>query len=218
MKELLVVLACLLSCVVGYIKPGIDNDISVLFGKRVGLITNPSGVNYELRSTIDILFHHPNITLVAMFAPEHGLRGDKAPGEPFNDYTDPITGLPVYSLYTASGIRAPTQKQIEESNIETIVVDLQEVSSRCYTYVSTMALSIISAKNYSVSIVILDRPSPLGVHDTDLQGPVLEPKYITFIGVWTLPMEYAMTMGELAMMFNDEMNIKHTGSVIHFFI
>jgi uncharacterized protein YbbC (DUF1343 family) len=195
----------------GDIKPGIDNDISVLFGKRLGLITNPSGVNHELNSTIDLLFKLPNVSLVALFAPEHGLRGDKAPGEPFNDYIDPITGLPVYSLYTASGIRAPTQEQIEKSNIEMLVLDLQDVSSRCYTYISTMADSIKSAKNFSVDMVVLDRPTPLGAHDTDLQGPVLNSKFITFIGIWTIPLEYAMTMGELAMMFNDEMNIKHAG-------
>jgi len=201
----------LLTFVMGDIMPGIDNNISILFGKRVGLITNPSGVNYELNSTIDILFKHPNVTLVALFAPEHGLRGDKAPGQPFNDYIDPITGLPVYSLYTASGVRAPTQAQIEKSNIQMLVVDLQDVSSRCYTYVSTMAMSLISAKNFSVSMVVLDRPTPLGAHEEDLQGPVLNPKFISFIGIWTLPLEYGMTIGELAMMFNDEMNIHHTG-------
>lgn len=83
----------LVFCVV---KPGIDNDISFLYGKRVGLITNPSGVNYELRNTIDILFNNPKIQLVALFAPEHGLRGDRAPGEFFNDYVDPVTGTFIY--------------------------------------------------------------------------------------------------------------------------
>jgi uncharacterized protein YbbC (DUF1343 family) len=192
------------------VKPGIDNDISILFGKRVGLITNPSGVNYELESTIDILFNHRNVKLVALFAPEHGLRGDRAPGEWFPDYVDPVTNLTVYSLYNEQRIYAPTQEQIKKSGIEMFVLDLQDVGSRCYTFTATMYYCLKAAKDFNLPIVILDRVNPIGARDTDVQGPILHLKYQTFIGIWTLPMTHAMTFGELAHLFNAEMNISHT--------
>jgi len=205
-----IVIYFLISCTVADVKPGIDNDITLLYGKRVGLITNPSGVNHELVATIDILFSNPNVKLVALFAPEHGLRGDKPPGQPFPDYVDPITGLPVYSLYSPDGVRAPTKDQINKSGVEMLVLDLQDVGTRVYTVESTMALSLKAAKELGVSMVILDRVNPIGAHDDGVQGPLLDPKYISFIGIWTLTMQHAMTMGELALLFNTEMNINHS--------
>jgi uncharacterized protein YbbC (DUF1343 family) len=128
--ELNLLLFCLLFTVIPFVrswvvKPGIDGDLSLLHGKRLGLITNPSGVNYNLVDTIDLLFKNPRMQLVALFAPEHGLRGDKLPGEPFDDYIDPVTGLMVFSLYNKNKIYAPTKQQIEEKNIEMLVLDLQ---------------------------------------------------------------------------------------------
>lgn len=193
------------------IKPGIDNDISLLYGKRVGLITNPSGVNHELVSTIDVLFADSKTQLVALFAPEHGIRGDKPPGILFPDYKDPVTGLPVYSLYAPDGTRAPTKKQIEESAIDVIALDLQDVGTRVYTWETTLARSLKSTKNLSVEFVVLDRVNPIGAHDDDVQGPILDPRYFSGIGVWNVTMQHAMTMGELAFLFNEEMDIHHPG-------
>jgi uncharacterized protein YbbC (DUF1343 family) len=189
------------------VKPGIDGDISLLYGKRVGLITNPSGVNHALDSTIDVLAKQKRVKLVSLFAPEHGIRGDKLPGERFDDYTDPLTNLPVYSLYNRNHTNAPTTTQLKD--IDMLVLDLQDVGARCFTYISTMAACLKAAQNASVPFVILDRSNPIGARDSDIQGPVLKPDYKSFIGVWTIPMQHAMSMGELARMFNTEMGINH---------
>ncbi|KAL0488138.1 hypothetical protein AKO1_008960 [Acrasis kona] len=192
------------------VKPGIDGDLHLLYDKRIGLVTNPSGVNHELESTIDILFHrklHPRIKLNALFAPEHGIRGNYGPGVKFEDYTDPITKLNVYSLYNNNHTYGPSHEQLKD--LDMLVLDLQDVGTRCFTYLSTMVECLKSAKNASIPFVILDRSNPIGARDNDVQGPVLEHQHISFIGIWSIPMQHAMTMGELARMFNHEMEINH---------
>jgi uncharacterized protein YbbC (DUF1343 family) len=189
------------------IKPGIDGDLSILYDKKIGLITNPSGVNHVLESTVDVLHSHSRIKLISLFAPEHGLRGDVPPGQRFEDYVDPVTNLPVYSLYNLNDTYAPTKKQLDQ--IDMLVLDLQDVGVRCFTYISTMAACFKAAKNATKPFVILDRINPIGGIEENIQGPVMKPNFVNFIGPWTIPMQHAMSIGELARMFNDEMGIHH---------
>jgi uncharacterized protein YbbC (DUF1343 family) len=189
------------------IKPGIDGDLSLLYDKKIGLITNPSGVNHQLVATVDVLRSHSRIKLVSLFAPEYGLRGDIPPGQRFANYIDPVTKLPVYSLYNNNYTYAPSTQQLEE--IDMLVFDLQDVGVRCFTYISTMAECLKAAKNATKPFVILDRINPIGALEENIQGPVMKSNFLNFIGSWTIPMQHAMTMGELARMFNDEMNIHH---------
>eukprot|EP01080_Neovahlkampfia_damariscottae_P006162 gene6162-10169_t len=187
------------------VKPGIDGDISVLYNEKIGVITNPTGVNFELKNSIDLLFKNPKIQLTSLFAPEHGIRGDIEPGKRFENYIDPQTRLPVYSLYSKTVTGYPEPYMLK--NITTLVFDIQDVGARCYTYISTLVACLKSAKANGVKkVVVLDRPNPIG---GDVQGNILEMKHTSFIGIWKLPMKHGMTMGELLLLFNKEMKINH---------
>ena len=180
--------------------PGIDilvrDSLHLVAGRRVGLITNPSGMDAAGRSTIDRLHEHPEVDLVALFAPEHGLRAAAAEGELIDDSIDPDTGLPVTSIYYAGSKRAPSPEDLE--GIDVLVFDMQDVGARYYTYVYSMALSMEAAGRAGVPFVVLDRPNPIG----DLvQGNVLEPAFSTFVGLYPVPMRHGMTPGELARTF-----------------
>jgi uncharacterized protein YbbC (DUF1343 family) len=188
------------------IEPGINGDLSILNGHGIGLITNPSGVTFNFTATIDLLFSEKErFHLVALFSPEHGLRGDQPPGQHISSYMDPITGLPVYSLY--GDHLAPTPDQVK--NISMLVFDLQDVGTRCYTFMSTLAYCLKAASNYSIPFVVVDRLNPIGASDRDVKGPVLDLQYKSFIGIWNIALQHGMTMGELALMFNTEMGINH---------
>lgn len=191
------------------VKPGINNvqNIDAIFsGHRIGLITNPSGVAFNFTATIDILFEEKKkFQLVALFSPEHGLRGDQPPGQHTESYTDPITGLPVFSLYGSN--LAPTKEQVK--NLTMLVFDLQDVGVRCFTYMSTLAKSLQVAAQYGLEFAVIDRLNPIGASDDRVDGPVLQRDFESFIGIWTIPLQHGMTMGELATMFNDEMGIHH---------
>ncbi len=175
--------------------PGIDvllrDSLHLIAGKRLGLITNQSGVDARGVSTIDRLARQPGAKLVALFAPEHGLRGRAAPGVEVADTVDARTGLPIYSLYGAS--RAPTRAQLD--GLDVLLVDLQDVGSRTYSYVSTMVLALEAASRAHRRVVVLDRPDPIGCA---VQGPVLDTAYASFIGMLPVPLRHGMTMGELA--------------------
>jgi len=185
--------------------PGIDvlenRKFDILQGRRVGLITNPTGVSQDLRSTIDILHEAPEVDLVALFGPEHGVRGNVMAGEHVANYTDKKTGLPVYSLYGKT--RKPTPEMLQ--GIDELVYDIQDIGSRSYTYIYTMALAMQAAGAQGIPFVVLDRPNPLGA---DLiEGPVLEKAFSSFIGLYPIPYIYGMTAGELARYFNREFGI-----------
>lgn len=207
MKSLLIFASFIFLCYTKIVKPGIDGDISILYGEKVGIVTNPTGVNYELVSTIDILFKHPRIQLTSLFGPEHGIRGDIPPGQRFDNYIDPITKLPVYSLYSRNHTGGPQPYMLR--NVTALVFDIQDVGARCYTYISTMVRSLVSAKSNNVKkFVVLDRPNPIG---GDIQGNLLNMNFTSFIGIWKIPMKHGMTMGELALLFNKEMGINYQG-------
>ena len=188
------------------IKLGVDVVLSsekeLLEGKRVGLITNPTGVDQDLNSIVDRFFQDKDINLTALYGPEHGVRGDAQAGGYVDFYIDEETGLPVYSLYGAT--RKPTPEMLE--NVDVLVFDIQDVGTRFYTYIYTMALAMEAAKEKGIPFVVLDRPNPIG--GLKVEGPILEaPEYASFIGQYEIPLRHGMTVGELAKLFNREFGI-----------
>ena len=184
------------------VKPGIDvlreRGFNILQGKRVGLITNPTGVTSDLESSIDILFNAPDVKLVALYSPEHGIRGDLDAGKEINGYNDPRTGLPVYSLYGKT--RRPTKDMLQ--NIDVLVYDIQDIGVRSYTFISTMGLAMEAAAENKIKFVVLDRPNPLT--GDRVEGSMVDLKFKSFISAYQIPYVYGMTAGELAKMINGE--------------
>jgi uncharacterized protein YbbC (DUF1343 family) len=172
-----------------------------LRSRTVGIITNQSGVTSRMEPIVDAIRNRGSVRVKALFAPEHGLRGDRPAGESVTSYVDPESGLTVYSLYGAT--RRPTAEMLE--GIDVLLFDIQDVGSRAYTYVSTMAYSMQSAKTFGKEFWVLDRPNPVG--GESVEGPVLEPEYESFIGLYPIAMRHGMTVGELARLFNDRFGI-----------
>lgn len=187
----------------GRVMTGIDvleeQEFAPLRGKRVGLITNQTGVDGQGRRSIDVLAHAPGLELVALFSPEHGLLGRA--DAPVADVSDAATGLPVYSLYGTT--RRPTDAMLQ--NVDALVFDMQDAGVRFYTYVTTMAYCMEEAAKRRIPFFVLDRPDPLG--GEVIEGPVLDADRISFTGYFPLPVRYAMTLGELARLFNAENRI-----------
>lgn len=188
------------------VRPGIEVFLAdlpaALRGKRVGLITNHTGVDRAGTADIDLIARHKDLTLVALLAPEHGIRGDAAEGVRIVDETDPKTGVPIYSLYLAED-RGPTPAMLED--VDVLVYDLQEVGGRTWTYVSTMALSMQAAAKKQIPFVVLDRPNPIG--GEIVEGALLDPKFKSFVGMYPIPARHGMTVGELATLFNQKYGI-----------
>lgn len=181
---------------------GIDNikqHDSVLVGKRIGLITNPTGVNRSLKPTIDILNEEYN--LVCMMSPEHGVRGDLQAGDKVETYNDSKTGLPVYSLY---GQSCHIKQEIMDT-LDVIVFDIQDVGARFYTYMYTLSYAMEDAAKAGKTVVVLDRPNPISCINP--QGTVLDHKFASFVGRFEIATRYGMTMGEYALYINSEMDI-----------
>jgi uncharacterized protein YbbC (DUF1343 family) len=188
------------------VRPGIEvflaNLPQAVRGKRVGLITNHSGIDRSRRLDIDLIAEHQGLDLVALFAPEHGIRGELQAGVKVGDEVDPKTGVPVYSLYMSED-RGPTAEML--ANVDALVYDLQEVGGRTWTYVSTMALSMQAARKKGIPFVVLDRPNPLG--GVIVEGALLDPKFQSFVGMYPIPARHGMTVGELATLFNQKHGI-----------
>ncbi len=184
------------------IKTGIEvlkeQNFKILEGKRVGLITNPTGVDNNMKSTIDILHEAKNVQLVALFAPEHGVRGDAHAGDHVDNVTDPKTGLPVYSLHGKT--RFPSAEMLK--NIDVLVYDIQDIGCRSFTYISTMGLAMQAAAENNVEFVVLDRPNPLG--GLKVEGGLVDDKFISFVSQFKIPYVYGLTCGELALLLNGE--------------
>ena len=173
-------------------------DFKPLQGKKVGLITNPTGVNYHLESTIDLLHQAPEVELVALYGPEHGVRGDYDAGEKVEQNVDEKTGVPVYSLYGQH--RKPTQEMLD--GLDVLVYDIQDIGVRSYTYISTMGLAMEAAAEAGIEVMVLDRPNPLG--GNRMEGSLVEEGYYSFVSQFEIPYIYGMTSGELAKMLNQE--------------
>ncbi|RKD21031.1 hypothetical protein BEP19_15230 [Ammoniphilus oxalaticus] len=165
-------------------------------GKRVGVITNQTGVNSQGVHIIDELKRYPEAALTAIFVPEHGLDGKAKAGEYVQSYTHPELGIPVFSLYGKT--RKPSKEMLD--TVDVLVYDIQDIGARTYTYISTLNYCMIAAQQHGKKVIVLDRPNPLGAEIVD--GPVLEEGYQTFVGVDLLPMAHGMTVGELAQFFN----------------
>lgn len=179
----------------------LQDEIDLIKDKRVGLITNPTGVDQNVTSIVDLLFNNPDVNLTSLYGPEHGVRGSAQAGQYVEQYTDEKTGLPVYSLYGKT--KKPTPEML--SNVDVLLFDIQDVGARFYTYIYTMALAMEAAKENNIPIIVLDRPNPIS--GTKVEGPVLEDKYSSFIGEYPIPVRHGMTVGELAKLFNSEFNI-----------
>ncbi len=184
----------------GRTKPGVDvleqENFAPLRGKRVGLITNQTGVDSQGRRTIDVLAHAEGVKLVALFSPEHGMAGRA--DAPVANAADGATGLPIFSLYGET--RRPTDAMLK--GVDTLVFDIQDAGVRFYTYITTMAYCMEEAAKRHIEFFVFDRPNPLG--GEVIEGPVLDRDRLSFTGYFPMPVRHAMTMGELAGMFNAE--------------
>lgn len=201
----------------------LDSRLDLIEGRRVGLITNPTGLTRDLRAAPGVFFSEPRIDLVALYGPEHGVRGNAQAGEYVPFIMDDVLGLPVFSLYGQSlkpppGMfkdidafmrtfdisdegKIPDDAMMED--VDVLVFDIQDVGTRIYTYVATMAYAMQAAAENGLEFVVLDRPNPLG--GTVMEGPILEyPAYSSFVGLYPVPVRHGMTAGELALMFNEE--------------
>jgi uncharacterized protein YbbC (DUF1343 family) len=175
-----------------------DREFDILQGKRVGLITNPTGVDARLLSTVDILAEAPGVRLVALFGPEHGVRGEYGAGDHIPIRPDTRTGLPVFSLYGPT--RKPTPEMLRE--VDVLVYDVQDVGCRSYTYISTMGYAMEAAADRGIPFVVLDRPNPLG--GTRVEGCPVEEPFRSFVSRYPIPYVYGLTCGELATFLNGE--------------
>jgi uncharacterized protein YbbC (DUF1343 family) len=177
---------------------GIDvlesQGFSLLRGQRVGLLTHPAGVTRSGRSSIEVLHRSPQVNLVALFGPEHGIYGDEKANVPIQDRIDPRTQLPVFSLY--GQFRKPTAQML--SGIDTLVVDLQDVGSRSYTYISCMRYAMEACFEQGKRMVVADRPNPIG--GLKIDGPWLEKEWMSYVGAFPMPYVHALTIGEIARM------------------
>jgi uncharacterized protein YbbC (DUF1343 family) len=198
-----------------------EKQLDLLRGKRVGLITNPTGVDSGVVSIVEQFRAEQSFQLVALYGPEHGVRGNAQAGEFVDFFQDEHLGLPVFSLY-GQALKLPdaplenidammreydtqhTGKTVEHAmlkGVEVLVFDLQDVGTRVYTYVATMAYAMQAAAEAGIPIVVLDRPNPIG--GVTMEGPILEyPKHSSYIGLYPTPCRHAMTVGELARLFN----------------
>ena len=170
-----------------------------LAGLRIGLVTNHTGRNREGRQTIDVLSKAPGVRLVALFSPEHGIRG--LADEKISDSKDEVTGLPIYSLYGET--RRPKPEQLKD--LDALVYDIQDVGARFYTYISTLGHIMEEAAKAKIPVFVLDRPNPIG--GTDVEGPTADGDKLSFISYHTIPTRHGLTIGELGQLFNRQRKI-----------
>lgn len=184
------------------VKPGIevlaDRGFDILKGKKVGLLTNPTGVDSHLKSTIDILYEAKNVDLVALYAPEHGVRGDIYAGASVKDAKDSATGIPVFSVYGKN--RKPSPEFLK--GVDVVVFDIQDIGCRSYTFVSSLGLMMEACAEAGKEFVVLDRPNPLG--GERVEGNLVDDGFYSFVSQFNIPYLYGLTLGELAQMLNGE--------------
>ncbi|MCY3797615.1 MAG: DUF1343 domain-containing protein [Chloroflexi bacterium] len=176
----------------------LDSGADLVAGKRVGLLACPSSVDGQLRGSIERLHRHPDVNLVALFGPEHGIRGDAQAGSPVASDIDAITGLPVYSLHGET--QSPKPEMLRD--IDVILIDLPDAGVRFYTFLATTLYVMRAARDAGIAVIVLDRPAP--INGNRVEGPVLEPEFASFVGPFPLPIRYGMTLGEVAQLINDQ--------------
>lgn len=209
-----IVLGILAACALtlgAQVKPGVevlsDNNFEGLRGKRVGLITNPSGVDNQLKSTVDILAEAPGVELVALYAPEHGVRGDFHAGDKVENAVDSATGIPVYSIY--GKYRKPSPEMLKD--IDVMVYDIQDNGCRSFTFISTMGLAMEACAELGKEFMVLDRPNP--INGNKIEGNLTEPDCVSFVSQFPIPYLYGLTPGELANYLNEEGILKNGAKV-----
>lgn len=186
------------------ISTGLDALLSrkkLLAGRKIGLVANPSSVDSKLQFIVDLFLQEKSWQVTALFGPEHGLRAELQAEEWSTEFKDPVTGLPVYSLY---GERLKPEPQML-NNVDTIVFDMQDVGSRYYTFIYTLSYIMEACMNREIEVVVLDRPNP--INGVDVEGPILEKGYESFVGRYPIPTRHGMTIGELAQLFQNEFGI-----------
>lgn len=175
----------------------LESKINLLDGARVGLIVNPTSINSRFEHAADLFHQHPRIKLAALFGPQHGIRGETQDNMiEWQSYSDQRTGLSAYSLYGET--RKPTPEML--ADVDVLVFDIQDVGTRVYTFIYTMALAMEAARQCDKRFIVLDRPNPIG--GVQIEGNILEPQFCSFVGMFPIPMRHGMTIAELAMMFN----------------
>ncbi len=184
-----------------------DEVFHLVEGKRVGLITNQSGVNSNMERTADRMHRTSGVELRALFGPEHGFRGDSEDGVRVDTERDAGSGVPVYSLYGL--VRQPGDAMLRE--LDVVVCDIQDVGVRFYTYVSTIYLAMKACAERAIPFVILDRPNPIGAA---VEGNVLDPAFASFVGIHPIPVRYGMTLGELARLLNEDAGVEADLNVV----
>lgn len=173
-----------------------------LKGRRVGIVSNPASVDHEFIHIVDRLMAMRGVTVTAIFGPQHGFRSDVQDNMIETPHTsDAVRRVPVYSLY--SDTREPTRDML--ADVDVLVIDLQDIGARIYTYIYTMANCLRACARHGVEVIVCDRPNPIG--GTAIEGPMLEPGYESFVGQFPIPMRHGMTIGELARLFNDHFGL-----------
>lgn len=189
---------------IAQLKLGVDlleeTEFRCLKNKRVGLLTHPAGANSKGQSTIDILWRSPHVNLTTLYGPEHGIYGNEKANVKVSDHIDKKTGLPIFSLY--GDHRRPTPKMLKD--IDVMVIDLQDIGVRSYTYISCMCYTMEECFKHNIEVIVLDRPNPLGGLKVD--GPVMEKKWISYVGALPVPYVHGLTIGEIARICKTEPN------------
>ncbi|MBO4767952.1 MAG: DUF1343 domain-containing protein [Bacteroidales bacterium] len=175
-----------------------DMGFAPLKGKRVGLLTNPTGVDRNMVSTVDILLNAPGVNLVALYGPEHGVRGNEYAGAKIDEKDDSLSGVKVFSVY--GKYRKPSPEMLK--GVDVVVYDIQDVGCRSYTFISSLGLMMEACAEQGIEVMVLDRPNPLG--GLKVEGSLVEPGCYSFISQFAIPYVYGLTVGELAIMLNEE--------------
>jgi uncharacterized protein YbbC (DUF1343 family) len=176
----------------------IEKHLDLIKGKKIGIVTNHTGILPDGRHIVDVLNEIEGVKIVALFGPEHGIRGEVPDGKSISHGVDAKTGIPVFSLY--GEVKKPTEEMLKD--IDVLIFDIQDVGARFYTYISTMSYCMEACAEMGKKFIVLDRPNPIrGVY---VDGPILEPRFKSFVGLHPIPVAHGMTVGELAKMFNDE--------------
>jgi uncharacterized protein YbbC (DUF1343 family) len=176
----------------------IEKHLDLIKGKKIGIVTNHTGILPDGRHIVDVLNEIEGVKIVALFGPEHGIRGEVPDGKSISHGVDAKTGIPVFSLY--GDVKKPTEEMLKD--IDVLIFDIQDVGARFYTYISTMSYCMEACAEMGKKFIVLDRPNPIrGVY---VDGPILEPRFKSFVGLHPIPVAHGMTVGELAKMFNDE--------------
>lgn len=180
----------------------LENNTEEYIGKKIGLLTNLTGVNHDLESTIDLFYKHPNIQLTALFGPEHGLRGEVQEGKLIDSSVDAYTGVPVFSLYNKE--KKPNVEMLK--NVDVVFCDLQDIGTRYYTFIYSLANTMQICGQEGKKVVVLDRPNP--INGITMEGNLVDEDFRSFVGKFPIPVRHGMTIGELAHLFKNEFSIE----------